>query len=84
MLHWELFSKTHSEAVAVELPYAFCGFRRWLQMSEVIWEVWYEGGVLRVGFWVILAPFLGEVVVARHVLGCEVTPEEVRWVGVCG
>lgn len=53
-------------------------------MSEVIWEVWYEDGVLRVGFWVVLAPFFGEVVVARYVFGCEVTPEEVGRVGVCG
>lgn len=76
--------KTHSEAIAIELPYAFCRLRWRLEMLEVVWEVGDKDGGLRCGFWVILAPFLGEFVVTRHVVGGEVTPEEVGRVGIGG
>ena len=56
---------THSEAVTVELPGAVCGLGRWLQVPEVRWEVGDEDGGLAGGFWVLVAPFLGQVVVAE-------------------
>lgn len=78
------FPKTHSEAVTVELPHAFCGLGWWLQVSEVLWEVGDEDGGLVDGFRVIFSPFISQLIVARYVLGCEVTPEEVGRVGICG
>lgn len=79
-----IFMKTYSETVTVELPCAICGLGWWLQVSEVVREVGDENGSLVGDFWMILAPFLAQLIVARYVLGREVTPEEVGRVGVCG